>query len=258
MNTPNPPSLAPAAAPRTSVRQHTRAVLREAGIGVALVALVGVFALLSPIFLTANNITNIFTQISINVILAVGMTFVILIGGIDLSVGSVMAFCAVVAGTVLKLEGLDTGVAIALAAETPTPAEAREPGARLGGGRSGAIVQELSRWMVPRRPVVEPPDRAARIERGRVARGRDRSIVAAAAARRVVLAVVEEDVDERVADFARRLQLVAVMAVAKERSVPTRNGIYGERDAREQRAHLARKVRAALAFDHEMQVIVLN
>jgi ribose transport system permease protein len=115
MNTPNPPSLAPAVAPRTSVRQHTRAVLREAGIGVALVALVGVFALLSPIFLTANNITNIFTQISINVILAVGMTFVILIGGIDLSVGSVMAFCAVVAGTVLKLEGLDTGVAIALA-----------------------------------------------------------------------------------------------------------------------------------------------
>lgn len=115
MNTPNPPSLTPAAAPRASVHQHTRAVLREAGIGVALVALVGVFALLSPIFFTANNITNIFTQISINVILAVGMTFVILIGGIDLSVGSVMAFCAVVAGTVLKLEGLDTGVAIALA-----------------------------------------------------------------------------------------------------------------------------------------------
>jgi ribose transport system permease protein len=102
-------------APRTTVRQGTRAVLREAGIGVALVGLIVVFALLSPIFLTANNITNIFTQISINVILAVGMTFVILIGGIDLSVGSVMAFCAVVAGTVLKLEGLDTGVAIALA-----------------------------------------------------------------------------------------------------------------------------------------------
>jgi len=90
-------------------------VLREAGIGLALVLLLGVFALLSPIFLTAGNLTNIFTQISINVILAVGMTFVILIGGIDLSVGSVMAFCAVVAGTVLKLEGLDPAAAIALA-----------------------------------------------------------------------------------------------------------------------------------------------
>ncbi|ARN21358.1 ABC transporter permease [Piscinibacter gummiphilus] len=109
------PSNSLAAPSRTSLRHRTRAVLREAGIGVALVALVGVFAMLSPIFLTSTNITNIFTQISINVILAVGMTFVILIGGIDLSVGSVMAFCAVVAGTVLKLEGLSVGPAIALA-----------------------------------------------------------------------------------------------------------------------------------------------
>jgi len=109
------PSDALAAPSRTSLRHRTRTVLREAGIGVALVALVGVFAMLSPIFLTPTNITNIFTQISINVILAVGMTFVILIGGIDLSVGSVMAFCAVVAGTVLKLEGLSVGPAIALA-----------------------------------------------------------------------------------------------------------------------------------------------
>ncbi|CAN5490187.1 ABC transporter permease [soil metagenome] len=102
-------------APPSTFRSKSQTVLREAGIGVALVLLVGVFALLSPIFLTTGNITNIFTQISINVILAVGMTFVILIGGIDLSVGSVMAFCAVVAGTVLKLEGLDVGMAIFLA-----------------------------------------------------------------------------------------------------------------------------------------------
>ena len=116
-----PPSLEsvqmnpPSAPSSTNLGRGARTVLREAGIGVALLALVGVFAVLSPIFLTPTNITNIFTQISINVILAVGMTFVILIGGIDLSVGSVMAFCAVVAGTVLKLEGLDTGAAIGLA-----------------------------------------------------------------------------------------------------------------------------------------------
>jgi len=101
-------------APNT-LRRKSQAALREAGIGVALAGLVAVFALLSPIFLTPSNLTNIFTQISINVILAVGMTFVILIGGIDLSVGSVMAFCAVVAGTVLKLETLDTASAIGLA-----------------------------------------------------------------------------------------------------------------------------------------------
>ena len=92
---PTPSAATPAATP-ASLRQKSRAALREAGIGVALVCLTAVFALLSPIFLTPSNLTNIFTQISINVILAVGMTFVILIGGIDLSVGSVMAFCAVV------------------------------------------------------------------------------------------------------------------------------------------------------------------
>jgi ribose transport system permease protein len=109
MSAPPPSNLQPA------WQGKARAVLREAGIGVALLALIAVFSVLSPIFLTANNITNIFTQISINVILAVGMTFVILIGGIDLSVGSVMAFCAVVAGTVLKIETLPAGAAIGLA-----------------------------------------------------------------------------------------------------------------------------------------------
>jgi ribose transport system permease protein len=109
-------SVMPAPASLTPAWQaRARTVLREAGIGVALLALIAVFSMLSPIFLTANNITNIFTQISINVILAVGMTFVILVGGIDLSVGSVMAFCAVVAGTVLKVETLPVGAAITLA-----------------------------------------------------------------------------------------------------------------------------------------------
>ena len=139
MTTP-PTSLAPAALPRATLRHRTRTVLREAGIGVALVCLIGVFTMLSPIFLTSGNITNIFTQISINVILAVGMTFVILIGGIDLSVGSVMAFCAVVAGTVLKAEGLDPGAAIALALLASVAVGA------LCGLANGAI---SAYWVVP-------------------------------------------------------------------------------------------------------------
>ena len=92
-----------------------RRVVRESGVALALILLIAGFASLSPLFLTPGNVSNIFTQIAINVILAVGMTFVILIGGIDLSVGSVMAFCAVVAGTVMKIPELSVGVAIALA-----------------------------------------------------------------------------------------------------------------------------------------------
>jgi ribose transport system permease protein len=92
-----------------------RRLLRESGIAIALLLLVAVFSMLSPLFLTANNVHNILVQIAINVVLAVGMTFVILIGGIDLSVGSVMAFCAVVAGTVLKLPDLSVSMAITLA-----------------------------------------------------------------------------------------------------------------------------------------------
>ena len=92
-----------------------RDIVQKAGIGLALLALIIFFSLASEFFLTANNITNILTQVTINLILAVGMTFAILIGGIDLSVGSVMAFAAVVAGQVITLPGLDPVLAITLA-----------------------------------------------------------------------------------------------------------------------------------------------
>lgn len=56
-------------------------------------------------FLTANNLTNIARQVSINAIIAVGMTCAILIGGIDLSVGSVMALSGtVIAGLMLTID----------------------------------------------------------------------------------------------------------------------------------------------------------
>ena len=80
--------------------------LREAGIGIALLVLIAIFSATAPHFTDESNVTNILTQITINLIMATGMTFVILIGGIDLSVGSVMALCAMVAGLVLKSESL--------------------------------------------------------------------------------------------------------------------------------------------------------
>ncbi|MBV9275337.1 MAG: ABC transporter permease, partial [Verrucomicrobia bacterium] len=90
-------------------------VLREAGIGIALLLMILAFSTLAPHFTDESNITNILTQVTINLIMATGMTFVILVGGIDLSVGSVLAFSAMVGGLVLKTEGLPVPVAIILA-----------------------------------------------------------------------------------------------------------------------------------------------
>ena len=95
-------------------RQILNMLLREAGIGLALLVLVIVFWILAPRFGSHANFTNILTQISINTVIAVGMTFVILLGGIDLSVGSVLALATVVGGLVITREGLSPGLAILL------------------------------------------------------------------------------------------------------------------------------------------------
>ncbi len=76
----------------------------EFGIGFAFLLEIGVFALLSPYFFTADNLLNISLQASITAIIAVGMTFVILTGGIDLSVGSLVALAGIVTTSVLKLD----------------------------------------------------------------------------------------------------------------------------------------------------------
>lgn len=69
--------------------------LRQTGIFWAFLVLCIVMAVSQPAFLTVPNITNILKQISINGILAVGMTLVLISGGIDLSVGSIVAVSCV-------------------------------------------------------------------------------------------------------------------------------------------------------------------
>ena len=69
---------------------------------IALVVLVLVFSLLSSEFLTAGNLSILVKHVAINAILAIGMTFVILSGGIDLSVGSIAGLCGMVAGYLLS------------------------------------------------------------------------------------------------------------------------------------------------------------
>jgi ribose transport system permease protein len=71
------------------------------------------FGLLSPRFLSVENLVNILIQSSSVVIVAVGMTFVLLTAGIDLSVGAVMFVSAAVAGKLI-LGGTPLGVALAV------------------------------------------------------------------------------------------------------------------------------------------------
>jgi ribose transport system permease protein len=89
--------------------------MREAGVAVALVLIVLFFSLTAPYFATAENFLKIFVQIAINTVLASGMTFVILTGGIDLSVGSVLALCTVVGALIMTEKDLPFIVSVPLA-----------------------------------------------------------------------------------------------------------------------------------------------
>ena len=84
----------------SGVRRLTRS-LEVRMLGLALLIAVGL-SLLSPYFLTENNIFNILDQSVVIGIVAVGMTFVILTGGIDLSVGSVAGLTGIVLGLALQ------------------------------------------------------------------------------------------------------------------------------------------------------------
>ncbi len=68
---------------------------------IALIGLVTAFALLTPEFLTTGNLTILVKHVAINAILAIGMTFVILSGGIDLSVGSIAGLTGMIAGALI-------------------------------------------------------------------------------------------------------------------------------------------------------------
>jgi ribose transport system permease protein len=74
---------------------------RQLGTLAGLLGLVIVLWILTPHFLTISNLLNIAEQATIIAIVAVGMTFVIITGGIDLSVGSVLAFAGVVMASAL-------------------------------------------------------------------------------------------------------------------------------------------------------------
>jgi len=122
--------------------------LREAGVGIALVVIFLVFAVTAPFFATTDNFMRMLGQVSINTVLAVGMTFVILIGGIDLSVGSVMALATVVGAVIMVPAFLAGFVSIGLDpwASIPLAIVAMLLVGALAGFINGYVSE---RWKVP-------------------------------------------------------------------------------------------------------------
>ena len=72
------------------------------GLTAVIVVLAVIFTLINPRFATVANFTNILTQASFFIIIAVGMTFVITSAGIDLSVGSLLALVTVIGFDLIK------------------------------------------------------------------------------------------------------------------------------------------------------------
>ena len=94
------------ARPRALIRSD--AVQRLLAFG-ALLVLIVVFSLLSSNFLTFDNAIGILLATSVNGILALGVTFVIITGGIDLSIGTVMTLAAVITGVVTVNTAVSVG-----------------------------------------------------------------------------------------------------------------------------------------------------
>ena len=92
-------------------------LLQRYGAGLALVVLVTIAGILQPIFLEPRNVVNVLRQVSITGTLTVGMTFVIINGGIDLSVGSIVGLAGMLA-VMAQPYGLVAPIGIALAMGT--------------------------------------------------------------------------------------------------------------------------------------------
>ena len=89
---------------------------RQLGTLLGLLGLGCVLWILTPHFLTVSNLLNVLEQSAINAIVAAGMTFAIISGGIDLSVGSVLALSGVVLASLLQAgAGLPLALTLALA-----------------------------------------------------------------------------------------------------------------------------------------------
>lgn len=100
-------------AENTNFMAQLGAFLKENGTLVALVILAAIFGLMDDAFFTPRNITNLARQTTIIGIISVGMTMVIIINGIDLSVGSIVGLSAIMV-TLLMQAGVNVWLAVLL------------------------------------------------------------------------------------------------------------------------------------------------
>jgi ribose transport system permease protein len=91
-----------------------RGASREAGLLLVIAVLFISFGLARPLFFDGNNVLNILVQASVVGILAIGQTYVLLTGGIDLSIGSIVAVSAIVSGTLAPSLGAPLAILIAI------------------------------------------------------------------------------------------------------------------------------------------------
>lgn len=89
--------------------------LREASLALIIFAFAAVLAIFTPGFLTQYNINTTLIGLSMDGIMAVGMTLVLVVGGIDLSIGSVMAFSNVLAGMLAVTFGVNIWLSVLIA-----------------------------------------------------------------------------------------------------------------------------------------------
>lgn len=91
--------------------KRVKAMAATLGPFIGLFLIIAVISILNPDFLSTSNLLNVLRQVSINALIAFGMTFVILTGGIDLSVGAILAFSGAVTASLLA-SGMDPILAI--------------------------------------------------------------------------------------------------------------------------------------------------
>ena len=99
--------------PRKTAASWLPAVADQLGLLAVLVILIAAFGYSSQYFLTVDNFRTMANQIPATVLVAIGMTFVLIIAGIDLSVGSVLGLCAVVMGIMMTSKTSPAPLALA-------------------------------------------------------------------------------------------------------------------------------------------------
>jgi erythritol transport system permease protein len=109
---------------------------------IALIVIMALFTFLSPSFLTSSNIVTVLVQSSINGLLAIGMTFVIVSGGIDLSVGSIAGLAGMIVGALI-----DAGIPLPFLGVIVYP---HAWAVILLGIGAGALIGAVNGWVITR------------------------------------------------------------------------------------------------------------